>query len=120
MPEQKRKFVGVLKVELEDLAFDIEDLMKNEEAEYRAGRLTDYVYQENAAVLGNELKGVRLARRELDGLDPDTYDDLGTLISAFLDRIRSLFREEGIVGAAETAILRKIDKVRRYVLRQTG
>jgi hypothetical protein len=106
-----KNFLMILKVEIEDLAADIELLLAENQRKKEAGTITDYVFLENQALFRHELLGVQSFNRILEQTDPAGFTTLDDLI-AFL---RDAFREGGYVRAINICIERKMKKVAGYV-----
>jgi len=106
-----KNFVAILKVEIEDLAADIELLLTENQRKKDAGTITDYVYLENQALFRHELLGVQSFARILAQTDPDTFEKLDDLIV----HLRDAFREGGYVRAINICVERKMKKVTQYV-----
>ena len=104
-------FVAILKVEIEDLAADIELLLAECQRKKDAGTITDYVYMENMALFRHELLGVRSFGRILTQTDPSRFEKLDDLVAY----LKEAFREGGYVRAINICVERKMTKVTRYV-----
>uniref|UniRef100_A0A7C3E131 Uncharacterized protein n=1 Tax=Gracilinema caldarium TaxID=215591 RepID=A0A7C3E131_9SPIR len=115
MPERKRLFMKILKAELEDCLEDVEDLKNLYERRLLKNDVTNYVYNENEALLKRELDGIRKALDALDSIDVDTYENLDTLAAAVDAVIQKKVLEYEDPEAVYQIAKRKLLKVLRYV-----
>lgn len=118
MPERKRLFLKILKAELEDCLEDVEDLSNLYERRRNKEEITNYVYQENAALLSRELGGFKNILLSIDGLSPEGYDS----VEAFASAVDSIIQREVLEFEDPEAVYgiakRKLLKVLRYVSEQ--
>ena len=118
MPERKKLFLKVLKAELEDCLEDVEDLTNLYERRRNKDEITNYVFQENEALLSREWKGLKNIILSIDGLNSEGYDSVqafASAVDAILQREVFEFEDpEAVYGIAK----RKLLKVLRYVTEQ--
>ena len=117
MKHRKRHFLAILKVELDDLHADIEQLINECNKEHEGGKLTDYVCLENLCVFKNELLGVDVFARIIDTTDPDQFESLTELKANLKNAFREKIRAAGLVPAIVRYVERKMNKVEGYVTR---
>ncbi len=114
MPERKRLFLKVLKAELEDCLEDVEDLEILYERKHRGDEITNYVYNENQALLKRELAGLKNVLQTIDDVTLDSYvsvDALAADVDAMIQKKVLEFEDpEAVYGIAK----RKLLKVLRY------
>ena len=67
----KRKYLDILRLEIEDLIEDIGVVVNEYKRRRDLGEITNYVFLENLAVLHNELLGVDDMMEMLDNVNPD-------------------------------------------------
>lgn len=116
MSRTSRHFISLLKVEFEDIKSDLrsmEELLVN-----RIGlrEITDYVYNENTALLEREIAGVDRLRSLLDQVSceelEEPVDELAVRLEArFTDEIR----RRQIPEAVRPLIIRRLRKVAGYL-----
>lgn len=115
MPERKRLFLKVLKAELEDCLEDVEDLEILYERKHCGDEITNYVYNENEALLKRELAGLKNILQTIDDVALERYvsvDELATDIDAMIQKEVLDFEDpEAVYGIAK----RKLLKVLRYM-----
>jgi hypothetical protein len=116
MPERKRLFLKVLKAELEDCLEDVEDLEILYERKHGCEEISNYVYNENEALLKRELAGLKNILQTIDDVTLDRYasvDALATDVDAMIQKKVLEFEDpEAVYGIAK----RKLLKVLRYTL----
>ncbi len=114
MPERKRLFLKVLKAELEDCLEDVEDLEIFYERKHCGDEISNYVYNENEALLKRELAGLKNVLQAIDDVALEKYasvDALATDIDAMIQKKVLEFEDpEAVYGIAK----RKLLKVFRY------
>jgi hypothetical protein len=112
---KKRKFLRILRIELEDLDEHLHDLIGAYQAKYDSREETEHVCLENMATLRNEECGVHHFLHLLDRFDPDAVADLDTLKTALRTQFRDAVRAAGLAQCACVYADRKIEKVAAYV-----
>lgn len=115
MKGNKRNFLAILRIELDDLSTDIERLIQECSLGAQKGAITQNVFMQNLAIFKNELLGVHSFQHILDKIDPENYDDLDSLIEDIRKQFQALLRSHGLVHALQVYVNRKLDKVARYV-----
>ena len=115
MRQQRKHYLQILRIELEDLKEDLELLIEECKQSRESERITDHVFLANLTLFKNELLGVDEFFKILDETDHSQFDNLDTLT----DHLRKCFREKietyGLAEAVNICIERKLDKVARYV-----
>jgi hypothetical protein len=105
----------IFKAELEDCLEDVEDLTNLYERRLKKDEITNYVFQENEALLTREIAGIKKILLSIDGLSPEGYDSLesfASAVDAVIQREVLEFEDpEAVYGIAK----RKLLKVLRYV-----
>ena len=115
MRNEKGKFLAIMRIELQDLHEDIEDLIQQTTRERESGALTNYVFLENLALFRNELLGVNTFGRLLDKVAPAEFGTLDELVEHLKASFRSRIKAAGLAEAIDLYLERKVDKARRYV-----
>jgi hypothetical protein len=115
MKDLLRKALGILKVELEDLEEDIEDLLKLCQRRMDQREITNYVYQENKGLLLREIAGVKSLVQGLDTLDVRRFASAKGLFQEIDRQIREKTREGGHPEAVYSLVKRRLDKVAKYL-----
>lgn len=110
-----RKYLKILRVELEDLYEHIDELIAVNRERRAKKQETEHVCFENVAVLENEKCGLTEFLTVLDRIDPGAYADLDHLIDDLSRRFREKVTSCAIAQAAYLFALRKMRKVRAYV-----
>ncbi len=118
MKDLLHKFIGILKVELEDLESDIGDLLEICQRRKDNREITDYVYLENKTLLLNEIAALKSLIHSLDDLDTAKVRLARTQMFTEVDRlIQARTRESAFPEAVYSLVKRRLDKVVQYLLR---
>ena len=120
MRRMKRRYIEILRIELEDLKEDLELLIDESKRDRKSGRLTDHVFFANLALFKNELLGVDTFFKIVNEIDPEKFEDVNGLV----DHLRTVFREKvkfyDLAEAINVCVERKLMKVARYVTQSSG
>ncbi len=116
MIEKKKNYLNILRLELEDLHEDIDNLMKACEEQKDDCAITNYVFMENLANLKNELLGLDVFSKIIDETDPAAFESLDDMIIYLKNLFSDEMNEFGIINAVRLLIDRKMEKVKKYVL----
>ncbi|MDX9799833.1 MAG: hypothetical protein RBT69_00700 [Spirochaetia bacterium] len=109
-----QRYIKILKIELEDLEYDIqygEDLLKKRFDEHK---ISDYVFMENLSTFKAELAGVKKMEKEIDALAGkyETIEELSAFIS---DYLKKRVKDLGLPEVVYVLIKRKLDKIYKYL-----
>ena len=113
--EQRRKYLEILRIEIDDLAEDIESLQNHYRDRSARGEITDYVLKENVAVLEREGHGIAAVRGCLRSLRPEDYGSLDEMIAALTGHLDDCLRRGEFEPVVRALVERKLAKVARYV-----
>jgi hypothetical protein len=116
MQAHLQKFLSVLRIELEDLEEDINDLVRLYEARKSSHEITDYVYLENKSLLLNELGCLKDLVGRLAKIDTGAYATVEEMIAHLERTISDRARQCAFPEVVSRVVRRKIEKVKRYVL----
>ena len=115
MTSLKQKFARLLSLELESLHDERELIVENMDHRLERHEITDYVRNENYAILKNEIIGLE---RFLVGVeipldtDVDSIDEIAMKARAY---IRERLAERGYVAALSELVNLRIDKICAYL-----
>ncbi len=115
MPERKKLFLKVLKAELEDCLEDVEDLANLYERRHNGDEVSNYVYNENSALLTRELSGLRNVIESLDTVLLNSYDSIESLAASVDAIIQKKVLDYEDPQAVYSIAKRKLLKVLRYI-----
>lgn len=115
MKNQVRNFLEIMKLELEDLAEDIQILKEECEQRNKTGQITNYVYMENRALYENELHAIKSFRRMITAVDHHQFPKLDPLIDHLRTNFQTIMQSCGYAEAGKICIERKMLKVARYI-----
>lgn len=115
MKARLEKFLRVLRVELEDLEEDLNDLVVLTQERMDRRQITNYVYQENTGLLLNELSCLRDVLATLAEVDTARFTSAEAMIDEVQRTILERARKCAFPEVVASLVTRKIEKVRRYV-----
>ena len=119
MNNKTRKYLEILKIELEDLIEDLEFSEKVTAKRHEDHEITEYVFLENLSLLKKEVLGVEKLKKMVEGLE-GRY----TATAELREEIENYFiREIKSTGLPEVVFLlvsRKLDKIDKYIDLQDG
>ncbi len=119
MSEKFRLFTKILIAELEDLEDDIANWGKYLDEKHHAEKVTEYVFLQNSALLGQELSGVKKLIEAISRESPPEELKYCSDPAYIRDYYAALVRKETEFYEFQKAIaylvLKKIDKVRDYL-----
>ncbi|MFW6366963.1 MAG: hypothetical protein ACOC2H_10880 [Spirochaetota bacterium] len=115
MRDKISNYLFILKLELKDLHDDIDVLIEACRKERESCLITNYVFMENLSLFQNEILGVDVFEKIIENTNPHDYGSLDELIEDLKDKFQRKMVEYGIAKAINLSILRKMDKVKRYV-----
>ncbi|HUX21989.1 MAG TPA: hypothetical protein VMW69_12180 [Spirochaetia bacterium] len=115
MKDLCRKFLRLLRVELEDLKEDLDLFMEVMSARHDSGEITDYVYNENLAVLRNEVMGLHDCMRGCADSESFGQGTVQEIADAFKERLHARLKEHGYVSALYSLVDRRIDRIAGYL-----
>ena len=99
MPDPRRKYIRILKIELEDLREDLEVLCRECLEREQRQEISHYVSLENLAVLKHELLGVGTIAAHLDRLNLDDYASVDELVTAVDEICHKLVHQHNLEEA---------------------
>ena len=116
MSRTSRHFVSLLKVEFEDIKSDLRAMEELLVSRIGLRQITDYVYNENTALLEREIAGVDRLRALLDAL---TCEELDYPMEELATRLETRFAEEirrrQIPEAVHPLVTRRLHKVAGFI-----
>jgi hypothetical protein len=115
MKDVYKRFRSILLIEIEDLHDDLKLFIEviNDRHEHRL--ITDYVYQENLAILRNEVLGLEDCLHgcpDLESHDVQSVDEVAELIKHDL---RDRLSQRGYVPALYALLEKRIDRIAGYL-----
>ena len=115
LSKTKIKYLGILKIEIEDLIKDIELLIEVHKKKYDNQEITQYVYRENIAVLKNEVSCLKNFIECIDSIDAEKYQSLQELVDQVEVQFKTQLHEHSYAQAVESFVKRKLKKVSHYM-----
>ncbi|MDR2184527.1 MAG: hypothetical protein LBO80_02495 [Treponema sp.] len=113
---QRKLFIVMVRAELEDSIEGLEELSVICKHRLNSGEITNYVYNENEALLHQEISGLKKLLPIVDTVKTEDYQDvhdlaqkLEALLTARVEKLQGPQAVSGIVS-------RKIRKILNYIL----
>ena len=110
-----RKFSKFLMIELESLEEELEILVRALDQRLKDHEITDYVRNENYAILRNEILGLRNFLESGCSIDSDEITTADEAAMLAKERVRFWLDERGYVQALYPLIERRVDKIAVYL-----
>jgi hypothetical protein len=112
MAEQVKKFLSMLRVEIEDLEDSIRTLMTTTDERFQRHEITGYVWTENRALLQREINLLELVGRRIAALRAEDMHG----IHEVRETVRSQLEEFGDMPEAIPSLIEKrMEKILRYL-----
>jgi hypothetical protein len=115
MKDILHRFIGILKIELEDLEEDINDLLELCQQRKNSKEITNYVYLENKSLLLNEIAGIKNLINDLSSLDTGSFASQEEMFQEIDRMIHSRTREFAYPEAVYSLVKRRLDKVIEFL-----
>lgn len=116
MSRSARHLVSLLKVELEDVKADLRTMEELLVSRIGCREITDYVYNENTALLEREIAGVDRLRVLLDALPQEELElPVEDLTQRLEERLGVEIHRRQIPEAVHPLVLRRLRKVASFL-----
>ncbi len=115
MRDALHRFIGILKIELEDLEEDINDLLELCQKRKNSQEITNYVYLENKSLLLNEIAGIKSLIDNLGNLDTRQFRCQDEMFQEIDGLIHSRTRDCAFPEAVYSLVKRRLDKVIQFL-----
>jgi hypothetical protein len=116
MKDILHRFIGILKIELEDLEEDIDDLLELCQRQKNSKEITNYVYLENKSLLLNEIAGIKSLINSLDTWDARKFESKEEMFQEIDRMVHARTRECAFPEAVYSLVKRRLDKVVQYLM----
>lgn len=116
MDRRFHAFIVIYTLELESLKRRLREKVMRYREDYDMGSITKYVFQENRALLENEITGLDNYIYEVHKLDMAKYSGLGEFRDAINALNERLCSEGGIARPAAILAKRKVDGIVSYFI----
>ena len=114
----RKLFVTLLRAELEDAVEGLQELSVTLEKRLKNGEITNYVFNENEALLKNEISGLKKLLPFIDVFDISGYSEIDTLAEALVNMLQMKIEAVDDLGAIREIIRRKQKKILKYFVEQ--
>ena len=116
MHEMKKKYLKILRIEIEDLQEDIYGLIRESEKEHDDGLVSEFVFLENLTVFKREILSLGVFFQILDSVDPERFENLDDMIEFIRISFNEKITECSLIKAINRYVERKVMKVKKYVV----
>jgi hypothetical protein len=116
MKDVLHRFIGILKIELEDLEEDINDLLELCQKRMNHKEITHYVYLENKSLLLEEIAGIKSLINSLDTLDTKKFESKEEMFREIDRMVHIRTRECAFPEAVYNLVKRRLDKVVQFLM----
>lgn len=115
--DDRTKYLKMLQLELADLKEDIQVVIEAARERMTHDGVSRYVCLENMAVLGHEVLGIDNVAGILDGVKPEDFEDLDSMVRELDERFAATIKAHGFPAGVHRMIQRKLAKLADYVRR---
>ncbi|AHC15615.1 hypothetical protein [Salinispira pacifica] len=109
-------FMGLLRVEFEDMMEDVSVLETLSKERLKNAEITDYVYNENNVVFEQEIQALRHLAGILEQPRWQQIENLDQLNLELRNSLKEAIVEKSYPPVVQDLVSRKLDKVRQFVL----
>lgn len=114
------KYLKLVSLELESLKDELQILADGLDHRLARHEITDYVRNENLAVLRNEILGLDTLIRGCDDLDLSEDKTIDEMVGRTKQRLRERVQHNGYVPALALLLESRLDKVAEYLKLDVG
>ncbi len=114
MENKIRKYLKILKIELEDLIDDLEFSENVMAKRFKEHEITEYVFLENIGLLKKEILGIEKIQRMINDSKENIHsiEELKTVVENYL---HNEIKSAGLPNVVFLLVNRKLDKVSKYM-----
>lgn len=116
MQEKIKKYIKVLRIELEDLEEDLLVMAEIYHQRERKDEITDYVFLENVSLLQSEIAGIEKLLGTLDEIDPSRFGHIDEFVESLDTAFRRKTEDAGYPDSVYELVKRKLKKVSKYIM----
>lgn len=109
-------FLGLLRVEFEDMMEDVSVLETLSKERLKNAEITDYVYNENNVVFEQEIQALRYLATILEQPHWQEVENLDQLNAELRTSLKDAIIQKAYPPVVQELVSRKLDKVRQFVL----
>ena len=115
MRKNVKKFLAILKIELEDAEDGLECLLAAYKKSEEKNLITEYVSRENSGLARHEIAAIKSMLGEIVSLPAESFDSVEDAEDAVKEFVAEEIRRHGYPAALGVLIDRKILKIRKYI-----
>jgi transcription-repair coupling factor (superfamily II helicase) len=115
MKERKKKFINIIKIEMEDLIEDLNNLVDDYKEKKEKDLITNYVFMENLALIQHEMYGIGKFSEIVCALNLEDYKDIEEISDHIKDILEKKIATSDFANCLFPMISRRIAKASKYV-----
>lgn len=115
MREKLRKFIKVLRIELEDLEEDLRLMADLYNLREKRAEITEYVFLENMSLLKSQISGIEHILKSIDSIETQDFGTLDDLVEYVSREFKAQTEDAGFPESVYELVKRKLTKVSKYV-----
>ena len=119
MQTRMRKFLKILKIELEELEDELKLVGELNREREKCGEITPYVFIENINLIQREISGLDTVIASVDNLVSTKYENFEEMLTDLDTKIKQKIKESDYADAVYVLVKRKFDKVHTYLTDET-
>jgi hypothetical protein len=117
MKDKIRKYVKILRVELEDLEEDLLMMAEIYHEREQKDEISEFVFFENLALLQSEISGIDNIIKTLNEIDPSEFASIDAFVESIDTAFRTKTADAGFPDSVYALVKRKLMKVSLYLQR---
>ncbi len=114
MDNKMKKYLEILKIELEDLIYDIEFNEENMKRRFDEHEITEYVFLENTSLLKREVLGLENVSKAVEKAKAES-ENVNELRAYIENYFINEMKAAGLPGAVRVLVERKLEKIATYM-----
>ena len=115
MTEHKKKFISIMKIELEDLIEDLNHLVDDYRDKKEHDLITNYVFMENLALLQHEMYGIKKFSQFISSLNLSEFKDINGISEHIKEVLEKKITSSDFASCLFPMICRRLVKAAHYV-----
>lgn len=115
MAENLERCKEIIKIELEDLIVDIEQLLEINEKRSANDEITNYVFKENRVTLKDEINAIKTFRKTVNNLNTANFESGSEIFDYLENKFARIVEEAGYGQGVLYFVKRKMNKIKQYL-----
>jgi hypothetical protein len=115
MNEHKKKFIGIIKIELEELIEDLNHLVDDYREKKENDLITNYVFLENLALLRHEMYGIKKLSELISALNVNDFRNIEEISEYIAEMLQKKISTSDFESCLLPMVCRRLAKAAHYV-----